>query len=173
MIAHSTKELYKRHCPSSLTRRFSLTHAILLDRAFAHCPIFPTAASLRSLGRVSVPVLLIVRKDQLSICGLVSLYPTNYLILRRLIKQRFLAFSANSAFSLSLSLGFGPNCLADSHALRTRSPLCLQLFYRPKTTFDLHVLSISLAFILSQDQTRFFGQSLLLMISWLVTGSRQ
>ena len=29
---------------------------------------------------------------------------------------------------------------------------------RPKTTFDLHVLSISLAFILSQDQTRFFGK---------------
>ena len=69
------------------------THAILLDRAFAHCPIVPTAASLRSLGRVSVPVWLIVRKDQLSICGLVSLYPTNYLILRRLIKQRFLALS--------------------------------------------------------------------------------
>ena len=35
---------------------------------------------------------LIIRKDQLSIIGLVSLYLTNYLILRRLIKQRFLAF---------------------------------------------------------------------------------
>lgn len=33
-----------------------LTHAILLDQAFAHCPRFPTAASLKSLGRVSVPV---------------------------------------------------------------------------------------------------------------------
>jgi hypothetical protein len=37
-------------------------------------------------------VWLIIRKDQLSIIGLVSLYLTNYLILRRLIKQRFLAF---------------------------------------------------------------------------------
>ncbi|KAL8460447.1 hypothetical protein ACS0TY_032114 [Phlomoides rotata] len=46
------------------------THALLLDRAFAHCPRFPTAASRRSLGRVSVPVWLIVRKDQLSIIGL-------------------------------------------------------------------------------------------------------
>ena len=96
MIAHSTKELYKRHCPSSLTRAFThasfFTHAILLDRAFAHCPRFPTAAPRGSPGRVSVPVWLIIRKDQLSIIGLVSLYPTNYLILRRLIKQRFLAF---------------------------------------------------------------------------------
>ncbi|KZV56239.1 ATP synthase subunit alpha, partial [Dorcoceras hygrometricum] len=67
------------------------THAILLDRAFAHCPRFPTAAPRGSPGRVSVPVWLIVRKDQLSIIGLVSLYLTNYLILRRLIKQRFIA----------------------------------------------------------------------------------
>ncbi|KAI4994081.1 hypothetical protein ZWY2020_008611 [Hordeum vulgare] len=65
------------------------THAILLDRAFAHCPRFPTAAPRGSPGRVSVPVWLIIRKDQLSIIGLVSLYLTNYLILRRLIKQRF------------------------------------------------------------------------------------
>ena len=69
------------------------THAILLDRAFAHCPRFPTAAPRGSPGRVSVPVWLIIRKDQLSIIGLVSLYLTNYLILRRLIKQRFLALS--------------------------------------------------------------------------------
>jgi hypothetical protein len=68
------------------------THAILLDRAFAHCPRFPTAAPRGSPGRVSVPVWLIIRKDQLSIIGLVSLYLTNYLILRRLIKQRFGAF---------------------------------------------------------------------------------
>ncbi|GJV70046.1 hypothetical protein Tco_1485555 [Tanacetum coccineum] len=46
------------------------THAILLDRAFAHCPRFPTAAPRGSPGRVSVPVWLIIRKDQLSIIGL-------------------------------------------------------------------------------------------------------
>ena len=97
------------------------------------------------MGRVSVPVWLIIQKDQLSIVGLVSLYLTNYLILRGLIKQRFLAF---------LYLGFGPNCLADSYVLRTRSPLCF--YSNLKTTFDLHVLSISLAFILSQDQTLSF-----------------
>ncbi len=40
-----------------------ITHAAWLDQAFAHCPIFPTAASRRSLGRVSVPVWLIILSD--------------------------------------------------------------------------------------------------------------
>ena len=53
------------------------THAAWLDQAFAHCPIFPTAASRRSLGRVSVPVWLIVLSDQLPIVPLVSRYLTN------------------------------------------------------------------------------------------------
>ncbi len=53
------------------------THAVLLDQACAHCPIFPTAASRRSLGRVSVPVWLIILSDQLRIVALVGLYPAN------------------------------------------------------------------------------------------------
>ena len=61
------------------------THAVLLDQAFAHCPIFPTAASRRSLGRVSVPVWLIVLSDQLPVIALVSHYLTNKLIGRGLI----------------------------------------------------------------------------------------
>ena len=61
------------------------THAVWLDQACAHCPIFPTAASRRSLGRVSVPMWLIVLSDQLKIAALVSHYLTNKLILRRLI----------------------------------------------------------------------------------------
>ena len=64
------------------------THAALLDQAFAHCPIFPTAASRRSLDRVSVPVWLIVLSDQLPIVALVGLYPTNKLIGLGLIHQR-------------------------------------------------------------------------------------
>ncbi len=44
-----------------------ITHAAWLDQAFAHCPIFPTAASRRSLGRVSVPVWLIILSDQLPV----------------------------------------------------------------------------------------------------------
>ncbi len=54
-----------------------LPHAVLLRQAFAHCGKFPTAASRRSLGRVSVPVWLLILSDQLLIDALVSLYLTN------------------------------------------------------------------------------------------------
>ena len=54
-----------------------ITHAAWLGQACAHCPIFPTAASRRSLGRVSVPVWLIILSDQLRVFALVSHYPTN------------------------------------------------------------------------------------------------
>ena len=57
--------------------RAFITHAAWLDQAFAHCPIFPTAASRRSLDRVSVPVWLIILSDQLPIVPLVGRYPTN------------------------------------------------------------------------------------------------
>ncbi len=53
------------------------THAEWLDQAFAHCPKFPTAASRRSLDRVSVPAWLVVLSDQLLIVALVSFYLTN------------------------------------------------------------------------------------------------
>ena len=55
-------------------------HAAWLDQGFPHCPKFPTAASRRSLGRVSVPVWLAVLSDQLPIVALVSFYLTNKLI---------------------------------------------------------------------------------------------
>ena len=64
------------------------THAAWLDQGCPHCPKFPTAASRRSLGRVSVPVWLVVLSDQLRIAGLVGLYPTNYLIRHRPLQSR-------------------------------------------------------------------------------------
>ena len=64
------------------------THEALLDQACAHCPILPTAASRRSLGRVSEPVWLIILSDQLSIVALVSHYLTNKLIEHRSIQPR-------------------------------------------------------------------------------------
>ena len=54
-----------------------ITHAASLRQAFAHCAISPTAASRRSLGRVSVPVWLAILSDQLAIIALVSRYLTN------------------------------------------------------------------------------------------------
>jgi hypothetical protein len=57
--------------------RAFITHAALLRQTFVHCARFPTAASRRSLGRVSVPVWLIILSDQLSIFALVGHYPAN------------------------------------------------------------------------------------------------
>ena len=68
-VSSLTKELYN---PKAF-----FTHAALLDQGCPHCPKFPTAASRRSLGRVSVPVWLIVLSDQLLIVALVGFYPTN------------------------------------------------------------------------------------------------
>ena len=64
------------------------THAASLDQGFPHCPIFPTAASRRSLGRVSVPVWLAVLSDQLPVVALVGRYLTNKLIGRGPIPDR-------------------------------------------------------------------------------------
>ncbi len=68
--------------------RTFVTHAALLRQAFAHCAIFPTAASRRSLDHVSVPVWLIFLSDQLTISALVGHYPTNKLMVRGLILRR-------------------------------------------------------------------------------------
>ena len=89
------------------------THAAWLDQGCPHCPKFPTAASRRSLGRVSVPVWLIILSDQLPIAGLVGLYPTNYLIGHRpLLKREVLRspplLSRAHAVLAYLSIGYPP-----------------------------------------------------------------
>ncbi len=102
------------------------THAALLDQAFAHCPIFPTAASRRSMGRVSVPVWLIILSDQLPIAALVSHYLTNKLIGRGLILQREPEGPLSPIGRMRYQPEFPrvvPHCRADSHALLTRPPL--------------------------------------------------
>ncbi len=61
----------------------------VLRQAFAHCAIFPTAASRRSLDRVPVPVWLIVLSDQLTIVAMVGLYPAIQLMVRGpVLRQR-------------------------------------------------------------------------------------
>ncbi len=54
-----------------------ITRAASLRQTFVHCARFPTAASRRSLDRVSVPVWLIILSDQLPVFALVGRYPTN------------------------------------------------------------------------------------------------
>ena len=87
--------------PSSLPKgvynpKTFIPHAASLRQAVAHCAIFLTAASRRSLARVAVPVWLIVLSDQLPIVGLVSRYLTNYLMGRRLIQRHLSAFNSNA-----------------------------------------------------------------------------
>ena len=65
------------------TPRSFIDHAALLRQTFVHCAKFLTAAFRRSLGRISIPVWLIILSDQLPIIALVGYYPTNKLIGRR------------------------------------------------------------------------------------------
>ena len=76
-----------------------IPHAALLRQAFAHCAIFPAAASRRSLGRVSVPVWLTVLSDQLPVDALVGRYPTNKLIGREALPKRKDISSCDHAIS--------------------------------------------------------------------------
>ena len=71
-------------------------HAALLGQAFAHCPIFPTAASRRSLDRISVPMWPFNLSVRLLIADLVSRYLTNYLIRYEPIFKRIAPLKALS-----------------------------------------------------------------------------
>ncbi len=66
-----------------------IVHAALLDQAFAHCLIFPTAATRRCLARVSVPVWGATLSGPLPVVALVGHYPTNKLMGRRPHPKRF------------------------------------------------------------------------------------
>ncbi|OQM45369.1 hypothetical protein B6A27_12100 [Anoxybacillus sp. UARK-01] len=70
-----------RTCSSLTTELYNpktfFAHAALLRQTFVHCGRFPTAASRRSLGRVSVPVWPITLSGRLRIVALVSRYLTN------------------------------------------------------------------------------------------------
>ena len=65
-----------------------IPHAASLHQACAHCAIFPTAASRRSLGRISVPVWPVTLSGRLPVVALVGHHPTNKLIGRGPIPHR-------------------------------------------------------------------------------------
>ncbi len=106
-----------------------IPHAASLRQAFAHCAIFPTAASRRSLGRVSVPMWLIILSDQLPVVALVGHYPTNKLIGREALHRRIAAFPARTCVladvrGITRPLGrLSPTDGQVLHVLRTRPPL--------------------------------------------------
>ncbi len=63
-------------------------HAASLGQGFPHCRSLSTAASRRSLGRISVPVWPVILSDRLPIVALVGRYPTNKLMGRGLLLKR-------------------------------------------------------------------------------------
>jgi hypothetical protein len=136
-----------------------ITHAASLRQTFVHCARFPTAASRRSLDRVSVPVWLIILSDQLPVYGLVGCYPANYLMGRRLIPKREVLRSSaltsapfEAVVSCCFSSPFGGLSTTRgeiTYVLLTRAPLKRVA----PLAFDLHVLGAPLTFVLSQDQT--------------------
>ncbi len=77
---------------SLLTGLYNLTafiaHAASLGQGFPHCRSLSTAASRRSLGRISVPVWLPILSDQLPIVALVGHYPTYKLMGRGIFLNR-------------------------------------------------------------------------------------
>ncbi len=68
--------------------RAFVPHAALLRQAFAHCAKFPTAASRRSLGRISVPMWPIGLSARLPIVGTVGFHPAVCLMGRGPIPRR-------------------------------------------------------------------------------------
>ena len=79
--------------PCSLTKevynpKASIPHAASLHQACAHCAIFPTAASRRSLGRISVPMWPVALSGRLPVEATVGRYPAVKLIGRDPIPYR-------------------------------------------------------------------------------------
>ena len=106
-----------------------IAHAASLHQSFLHCAIFPTAASRRSLDRVSVPMWPITLSGRLLIVDLVSRYPTNYLIRREPVLYRITPLTTrpcDPAVSCGISVTFAtlfPCIRLVAHALLTRPPL--------------------------------------------------
>jgi hypothetical protein len=156
------------------------THAALLRQGFPHCAKFLTAASRRSLARVSVPVWLIILSDQLPIIALVGRYPTNKLMGREPIPKRQLPWRGHLS-----SKGPQPSeqypvlaTLSRSYSglrgrLPTRYSPVRHFTHIPKDafSFDLHVLCTPPAFILSQDQTLQLYPGIIYDPSSFVTGT--
>ena len=105
-----------------------ILHAALLRQGCPHCAISPTAASRRSLGRVSVPMWPFNLSVRLLIVDLVSRYLTNYLIRREAISERKTLIAKSCGFAMLCGITIRFQKLSHSqrqvpHVLLTRPPL--------------------------------------------------
>ena len=74
---HSPRKGHSSRATGVYTPKSVIPHAASLRQPFGHCARFPTAASRRSLGRLSVPMWLAILSDQLPVVALVSRYLAN------------------------------------------------------------------------------------------------
>jgi hypothetical protein len=110
------------------------------------------------MDRVSVPLWGTFLSEPLPIVGMVGRYPAIRLMGREPIRDRR-SFQPKGMRPMVLRgirrrfrrLYPGPGNVA--HALRTRMPVAASPVAGTAMPLDLHVLSLPLAFILSQDQT--------------------
>ena len=149
-VNHSSSRSKEVYNPKAV-----IPHAASLRQASAHCAIFPTAASRRSLGRVSVPVWPDALSGRLPVEALVGHHPTNKLIGRGPIPHRK-TFHPTPCSARSYPV-LDPVSQAYPR-VGGRSPTCYSPVRHSCTPeralpFDLHVLSTPPAFVLSQDQT--------------------
>ena len=133
-----------------------IPHAASLHQACAHCAIFPTAASRRSLGRISVPMWPVALSGRLPVEALVSHYLTNKLIGRESIPNQKISFQPTRCLASSYPvLATVSDCYPrdEGRLLTCYSPVRHSCTPERALPFDLHVLSTPPAFVLSQDQT--------------------
>ena len=133
----------------------SVPHAASLRQGSPHCARFPTAASRRSLGRVSVPIWPVGLSTRLPVVGTVGRHPAVYLMGRGAIPSRrgFSPGAMRRPGVSGITRPFGRLSRGRGqvlHVLLSRSPLASA---RRQVPFDLHVLGAPPAFILSQDRT--------------------
>ena len=127
MLIHMIPSL-SSHIKGVYAPKCVILHAALLHQTSVHCAIFPTAASRRSLGRISVPVWPVALSGRLPVKALVGHHPTNKLIGRGPIPHRK-SFPPQSMQTVVLSgirpsfPGLSRSAGQITHVLLTRSPL--------------------------------------------------
>ena len=137
--------------------RAFLPHAASLRQGCPHCAIFPTAASRRSLGRVSVPMRPIGLSARLPVESPVGRHPAGCLMGRGPIPLR-LGFPRR-AMRPGGGAGHYPGFPRAIPVRGAGCPRVTRPFAAPSaprggpSPLDLHVLGAPPAFVLSQDRT--------------------
>ncbi len=136
---HSSSLLIELYIP-----KYFFAHAASLHQGFPHRAIFPTAASRRSLGRVSVPMWPVTLSGRLLIVALVGRYPANWLIRRgsisyhRSFSHRIMQSCALMRYSSRFQL-LSPCMRQVTHALLTRPPLSHKIFISEENQIECFV----------------------------------